>query len=403
MLPNVQIERAAEAKAGLQCPACHSGRLETFFKIEQIPVFCNVLCATREEALSVPRGDMRLGFCQACGHIYNAAFDPRVMDYDAAYENSLQFSPRFQDYLNSLAEKFIRKHDLRDKNIIEIGCGQGDFLSLLCKLGRNRGMGFDPSFDASKLETALAPAMEIVPQYYSHEHANRPVDLLCCRHVLEHIPQPLEFLKEIRRTIGNRPNVLLFFEVPSAIFTLDGLAIWDLIYEHCSYFTPESLRRVFELAGFDVMDVEQVYDGQFLTITARPATSSPRSATPASEQLRQSVRWFEKEYQTKVAYWHQQRDELRSKGRRAVIWGAGSKGATFLNILRFPPEVLQYAVDLNPRKHDHFIVGTAQKIIAPQNLPNVQPDAVIVMNAIYRDEISRSLSDLGIRAQVLTT
>ena len=130
------------------------------------------------------------------------------MRYDGAYENSLQFSPRFRQYLEELGRGLVQRYDLRDKDIIEIGCGQGDFLSLLCGMGRNRGTGFDPSFDPAKADTALAAGVQIVPELYSHAHEGRPVDLLCCRQALEHIPEPLEFLQQVRRTLGRSEPVL---------------------------------------------------------------------------------------------------------------------------------------------------------------------------------------------------
>ena len=127
------------------CVVCESRDIEIFIEIPQVPVYCNVLYHTREEAIRAPKADMKLGFCRACGHIYNFAFDPDKLDYTQEYENSLHHSPRFQEYATSLATQLIERHNLYNKDIIEIGCGSGDFLKLLCELGGNRGVGFDPS------------------------------------------------------------------------------------------------------------------------------------------------------------------------------------------------------------------------------------------------------------------
>jgi SAM-dependent methyltransferase len=320
------------------------------------------------------------------------------MQYTGAYENSLQFSPRFQNYIESLAGRLIKRYQLRDKSIIEIGCGQGDFLSLLCAGGDNAGIGFDPSFDPRKTSTALAGRVQIRPQLYSPEHAKYPADLLCCRHVLEHIPRPLQFLREIRRTIGDRSGVV-FFEVPNALFTLKRRAIWDIIYEHCSYFTPASLQRVFELAGFQVLSVQGTYHGQFLTIEARPSQRAFWKAEVGTEQLAELVHRFELEYHSKFVLWRRRLDRINRQRRRAVIWGCGSKGVTFLNTLHVTHEVIPYAVDLNPRKHGHFIAGTGQAIVPPVFLASqYPPDEVVVMNRIYRDEIAQTLAGLGLSA-----
>jgi SAM-dependent methyltransferase len=377
-----------------------------FFEVAHAPVMCNILCPTRDAALAVPRGSIRLGFCRACGHVYNIAYDQSFMQYDGAYENSLQFSSRFRQYLEELTRGLVQRYDLYDKDIIEIGCGQGDFLSLLCRMGRNRGTGFDPSFDPAKADTEPGAGVEIVPEMYSGGHDGHPVNLLCCRHVLEHLPEPLEFLEQVRRMLASHKDVVLFFEVPNALFTLEDLAIWDIIYEHCSYFTPTSLRRLFERAGFDVLRLTETYEGQFLTIEARPSQFPSRRDgaaapdAPPAPVLAESVHRFGEAYRSRMTFWRERLDRLENE--RAVVWGAGSKGVTFLNTLSVSHVLFPYVVDTNPRKHGHFVVGTGQEIVGASILREYRPRVVIVMNGIYAPEISKSLGEMDVDTELVT-
>jgi len=376
--------------------------MRVFFEAARVPILCNILCPTREAALAVPKGPVRLGLCGACGMVYNVAFDERLMHYDAAYENSLQYSPRFQQYINDLARGLIDRHQLRGKDVIELGCGQGDFLSLLCTLGPNRGLGFDPSFDPRKADTALPAGVKILSEYYSEAHVARPVDRLCARHVLEHIPEPLALLRSIRRTLGERLNTLVFFEVPNALYTLERLGIWDIIYEHCSYFTSHSLRRLFQRAGFRPVRSAEVFDGQFITIEANPALAGATQGDesgrdPHAEEL---ATLFEQEYRAKTARWRERLDRVRREGQRAVVWGVGSKGVTFLNVMSAGHETVPYCVDLNPRKHGQFVVGTGQRIVPPAFLREYRPDLVIVMNGIYESEIRQACSEFGVDCEL---
>lgn len=388
----------------MRCPACDQDDLSEFFCLEQVPVFCNVLWPSREDARAAARADIRLGHCRACGLVHNVAFDPALVEYSPAYENALHFSATFRRYAEELAQRLTQRYDLHGKDIIEIGCGDGNFLATLCRNGTNRGVGFDPGFNPRNAPGAAGQTVTILPEAYSTAHAHYPADLICCRHVLEHVARPLDFLIQVRRAIGDRMDTPVFFEVPNTLEKLEDLGVWDLIYEHCSYFVAASLRALFVRAGFAPTEVSQAYEGQFLTIEARPAAGGeggPSPAEPDAEAARIAER-LEKVYRDKVDSWQGTLSQLRRRRSRVVAWGGGSKGVTFLNVLGIGDDLVARVVDVNPRKTGRFIPGTAQQIVQPDFLREHRPDVVIVINPIYRQEIADALGQMGVHAELLT-
>ena len=127
------------------CTACGATTVNSVVAIRSVPIHCNLLWPTHEEALKAPSGDITLGFCTTCGHVFNTTFDPAVMEYTQAYENSLHFSPRFQQYADALARRLVERYEIRQKDVIDVGCGKGDFLAMLCEHGDNRGFGVPPA------------------------------------------------------------------------------------------------------------------------------------------------------------------------------------------------------------------------------------------------------------------
>lgn len=384
------------------CPACNRPHLEVFFRMEQMPVFCNVLCDTPQQAKDFPRADIHLGWCNQCDLIYNVAFDASRLDYDAAYENSLHFSPHFQQFAESLAGELVERYALRDKDIIEVGCGQGDFLRLLAQKGGNRAFGFDPSYRG---EEGQAPEeITIIPEAYNERFTEQPADLICSRHVLEHIERPQEFLNSLRRTLGDRTETPIYIEVPDALYTLKDMGIWDIIYEHCSYYTPRALGLLFARCGFKPLYVTERYNNQFLSIEALPAERAVADDDPAipPETAQTYVQAFGREYAGKKQKWQANLQSWKRDDRRVVLWGAGSKGVTFLNAMQIDTQQLPYIVDVNPRKQGRFVVGMAQEIISPEKLREVQPQVVVIMNAVYEQEIKGTLNELGCGAEVVT-
>lgn len=380
----------------IRCPVCESAEINEFVNILQVPAHCNLLYSNQAEAVAAPSGDIHLGYCRNCDHIFNLTFDPALMEYTQDYENSLHFSPRFQDYAQSLVEKLVKRYDLRDKDVIDIGAGKGDFLIMLCREGNNRGIGFDPSYVPGP--EAEAENVTFVQDFYSEDYTGYAADFLACRHVLEHIESPRDFVASVRRAVNGRMETIVFFEVPNVLYTLRDMGIWDIIYEHCSYFSPHSLAYLFREIGFEVLDISAVFGDQFLTIETRLATG-PLGAQ-SQESIESLVDAFAENYRLKVESWQARLAQIDRDGRKAVVWGAGSKGVTFLNILK-TKDMISYVVDINPRKEGMFVAGSGQKIVPPEFLKDYQPDVVIIMNGNYQDEIRQTLTGLGLNSEIL--
>jgi hypothetical protein len=239
--------------------------------------------------------------------------------------------------------------------------------------------------------------------------------------------RPVEFLQGLRRTIGERPTAL-FFEVPNSLYTLADLGVWDHIYEHCGYFWAGSLAAAFRRAGFRPTRLTAEFGGQYLTIDAvpggdaqcpepapaeqgsgsvhpRPSARAPaakgaRAGEPSLDGLCTLVGRFADAYRMRLAHWQGVLDALRRDGRRAVLWGAGSKGVSFVNALR-AGDAIDCLVDLNPHKHGRFVPGTGHEVRGPDALAARPPDAVIVMNPLYAEEIGTALRAMGIEAELL--
>ena len=129
---------------------CHSNENDDVLSLSGLPVLINAQVRP-EDALDVPRGDMDLVVCTVCGHMFNRSFDEQLLDYDAAYENTLHFSEHFQSFARSLAAKLVSNHDLRGASVSELGSGPGHFLSMLCDEGVDHAYGWDPSYDPERL------------------------------------------------------------------------------------------------------------------------------------------------------------------------------------------------------------------------------------------------------------
>ncbi len=403
-LTNNLEQGKATSLAEYVCPNCGHKGLSLFYEVRNVPVHSCLMLPTQQEALDFPCGDVVLGYCDRCGFITNVAFDPKWSAYAPNYEDQQSFSPTFNQFALDLAKHLIEKYDLYNKDIVEIGCSKGDFLLLLCELGHNRGVGIDPSIVPGRVQSEAADRVTFIQDYYSEHHAEYVGDFICCRHTLEHIQPTAEFVRTVRRSIGSRTDTRVFFEIPDTTRVLQNLAFEDIYYEHCSYFTPESLAHLFRSCGFEVTDLYRAYGDQYLLIEARPVATPSDRVHPLEdslEQIAQDVQYFATEINKKLEYWKQDLEKMQEQDKRVVIWGSGSKCVAFLTTLDTIDKI-QYVVDINPHRHGKFIPRVGKEIMPPEFLKEYQPDRVIVMNPIYCNEIQQMLNEMGVTAEVLT-
>jgi SAM-dependent methyltransferase len=358
---------------------------------------------TREEARRYPLGDLRLLACRECGFISNVEFSYEMQGEIDAYETAQGFSARFSAYQHQLCVDLAGRHDLRGRRVVEIGCGSGDFLRTLCEVADCSGVGYDPTLADVQVTHSTDDACQFVKAAFAEAEVGTAFDLLVCRHTLEHMAAPGELVRLCRaasRASGESP---VFFEVPDVARILENCAFWDIYYEHCSYFSMGSLARLFRRCGFEILDLERVYDDQYLLITARPAdraASEPFAQENDLEQILTSAASFKKRSERILADWRDRLQRAAQAKAKVALWGSGSKAAGFLATLGIR-EQIPYIVDINPRKQGLFQAGTGQEIAAPERLREYRPDLLVIMNASYRDEIEAVLRHMDLEPEIL--
>ena len=378
--------------------------MSVFYRIDSVPTNSCILMSTPEAAKAWPRGRVELAFCNTCGFICNLAFDQALTEYSERYEETQGFSPTFQTFHRELAAQLVERHDLHKKKIVEIGCGKGEFLHLLCALGDNQGLGFDPSYIDSREQSIRAAHVEFVADYFSSGSKVDSADFVACKMTLEHIPDTLGFVRTIREAVHAGPDAIVFIQVPEATRILEDCAFEDIYYEHCSYFVPASLSSLLERTGFHVIGTDVTYDNQYLTAEASFGRQAERrvddSGRADMQSLRELVRTFPGRVSNKIDAWRSELAGRIANGQTVVVWGSGSKGVSFLTSLGLNEDI-RHVVDINPNRHGYYLPGTGQRIISPNDLVAINPDCVVVMNSIYRHEVEVMLSAHGMHPELL--
>jgi SAM-dependent methyltransferase len=384
------------------CPNCgSSGSCRPFYEVRRVPTNSCLLIENRIRALDFPTGDIVLAVCNGCGFIFNAAWNPELTVYSDQYEETQGFSPTFNAFNRTIAEELVKNYDVRGKTVLEIGCGKGEFLNLICEAGDNRGVGYDPSFVPARARQRQD--IRFVREFFTEDTCESAPDLLCCKMTLEHIGQTHRFLASVR-AVAKREGSLIFFQVPNVERILSEGAFWDVYYEHCSYFGAISLENLFIRTGFSVKRIWTGYGEQYLMILGNPAERGSAIARGDAEGVGTIIDMcasFTASAARSRAAWLNRLHKWAAGGQRTVLWGSGSKAVAFLTTLGVHDEV-EHVVDINPYRVGRFLPGTGQEIVAPAFLREYRPDNVVIMNPVYLREVEQELARQHCEPRVYT-
>jgi len=377
---------------------CESTQLRPFLQRSQVPVHQNLVVNSQEAARTVTRGELDLVICEDCGFVFNQAFDLSRLSYGEDYDNTQSCSAYFDAYLDGLVQDMVERQGVRNCTVVEVGCGKGHFLRKLVSYpgANNIGYGFDPSYVGPL--TDLDGRLQFRTCYYDQSCTDIAADVVVCRHVIEHVPEPVEILRSVHAALASSPKARVFFETPSVEWILRHRVIWDFFYEHCSLFTAQSLGLVFRRAGFAVERVEHIFGGQYLWLEARVADVDDALPT-VGETLRLATAYAADEQRLREAWLVRLRN--LSQNGKVALWGAGAKGATFANLVDPHCTLIDCVVDLNPNKQGRFVPGTGHPIVSPTDLPSRDVRNAVLMNPNYREENLKLLAEAGIELNLI--
>lgn len=342
-------------------------RYREIYRTEQLPVFQNRMFHSELEARSCVKGDVILVQDGETGLIFNQAFDPAMMQYDADYQNEQAVSAVFQRHLEDVS-RMIRRH-FEALPLIEVGCGKGYFLEQLRRDGFEV-TGLDPTYEGSN--------PSVIREYFSPALGLR-ADGIILRHVLEHVQDPVSFLSSIRDSNGGTGKI--YIEVPCFDWICTHRAWFDIFYEHVNYFRLADFHRMFG----KVFESGHTFGGQYLYVVADLASIRQPSADE------QDVFALPTGFLDAVKIHAGRLNERRNPSAKAVsaIWGGASKGVIFALYMERLGAKVDVVVDINPTKQGKYLAATGIQVSSPeQALRQLAPGAdVYVMNGNYLAEI----------------
>lgn len=376
-----------------KCPVCDSESFESIYQHQ----------VTKPIGNEHWHFEIQEGICKYCGTVYT-----NPCPTNESLENYYRSKPLFvdsddPDYDVDARINYIKRHSYAGAHVLEIGASDGYFIAQLNSLGFKTA-SIEPNESADYTE-----GRDLVS--FGQNSEGKTFDLVLLNHVLEHIFDPLVFLKTIRKFV--KSNGSLIIEVPN--MHLYGIYSTGISHEHVTHFTPHGLKALLERSGYSTLEVEH-------TLVSRKEGFIIRSQRAKSIQKDLNVKFasISGQYFINRSYYiagknlHSRRNSLASlhiskllyqlESRTLVLWGANDIALNICNNLSVDELKSIRVVDSNEaRWGGRFCQKYLIKVESPSILKIESGSWLVCVAAIdWYNEIKEIAKGYGIQEEVIT-
>lgn len=384
------------------CRVCDSTKLERFLSLGPMPPI-NQFLRTPEERAREQKFPLDVELCLDCSHVQiGLLLDPEDVFTDYLYFSG--YADTVVKHGETLAATYARRGVLApDTLVAELASNDGAVLRAFQP--HARVIGIDPARNVAKFANergvptlAAFFGRDLVPKLVA-EHG-RP-KLVIARNVLAHVPDLIGFVGGVAEWLA--PDGIFHVEVPYVAPMLERLEFDTIYHEHLSYFSVSVIERLFQRAGLELFDVEEIalHGGSLLLRAGLPNAHRPTGAVAryrASEKEAgldgpQAYRAFAERVDAVRRSLPAFLRGLRRDGARVAAYGAAAKGVVLTNSCGLGADLLDFVADRSPHKQGTLTPGQHIPVVAPDQVLAQKPDYLVVLAWNFFDEIARQLAD----------
>jgi 2-polyprenyl-3-methyl-5-hydroxy-6-metoxy-1,4-benzoquinol methylase len=354
------------------CRVCH----HPFFT-EPLLRYENMPCAAQhlpdKSGLAEEHGsDLTICQCSGCG-LVQLSNDP--VPYYREVIRATAFSQEMREFRLLQFSDFIWHQELRGKKILEVGCGRGEYLSLMEECGADT---YGIEYAEASVTKCINDRMKVSRRYIEHSNEkldNGPFDAFFILNYLEHLPNPNEVLTGVYNNLSE--NGVGLVEVPNFDMMLQKKLFSEFITDHLFYFTRATLISTLQLNGFDVIECKDIWHDYIISAVVKKRTKLDISSFyQAQQQVVGQIERYLGQFEPGAV----------------AVWGAGHQALAVMSMANLQNKI-KYVIDSAPFKQGKYTPATHIPIVSPQQIHNNLPAAIIVMAAAYSDEVVKTIQE----------
>ena len=364
----------------VSCASCGGHSFETILNLGDVPLagyFPN-----KDELKTQSKYPLSLLVCNDCKLVQtDSVINPKLLFEDYRYLSSVGLSNHFEGVADLLNERY----DVRDKNILEIGCNDGVLLEPLQKLGA-LVEGVDPAINVVKL--AKNKGLQVFNDFFNEttfgdDKFKSKYDLVISNNTFAHIIDVQSVIRGIHHVL--KPSGDFIFEVHYLKSLIDGKQ-WDNVYhEHIFYYSITALRNMFMKHGMTIVDFEEIpiHSGSIRVTVRNRNTYESQKVLDRIELESKTIgnvsylKKYGEDVKKHISEFNEMIEKLSSKYTIAG-YGASGRANMFCNLTNINKDVVKFIVDESPERCGRYIANTEIPIVSPSALKDSYVDLIII-------------------------
>ena len=315
--------------------------------------------------------DLAIYQCRYCGLVQH---DLSPVTYYRDVIRAVAFSKEMGEFRSEQLKEWLARARLKDKRLLEIGCGKGEYLELLTQSGAENVYGIENS--QISVNDAKKKGMNVERGYLAPGFTNpwpEKFDGFAIFSFMEHWPDPNGSLRALQNLLND--DALGLVEVPNFEFIVKNGLYSEFTVDHIFYFDRQTLRALIEKNGFEIISIESIWHDYILSAQVRKRRpQNPSIFIDKQNRIVEHLRRFANNYNS----------------NEIVIWGAGHQALAVISMAKLQ-NIVSHVVDSAPFKQGKYTPATRLLIKSPKTLLIDKPKTVVVMAAAYSDEVVKTI------------
>lgn len=390
----------------MNCRFCKTALEHVFIDLVNSPASNSFLSA---EQLNEPEVfyPLKVYTCHNCYLVQVDEYKKSDAIFDSNYVYFSSYSTSWLAHAKQYTEMMVSRFGFDEKSqVVEIASNDGYLLQYFKEKGIPV-LGIEPT--ANTAQVATEKGIKTVVDFFGVELADRlsnhwdvKADLLLGNNVLAHVPDIVDFVGGMKRLLA--ANGVITMEFPHLMQLVDNSQFDTIYHEHFSYLSFTTVSKIFEAAGLNMFDVEELpTHGGSLRIFAKHKEDETREISARVSTLLQkeeqkgmgSLPYYDNFQQKALEVKLQLLSfliEQKRAGKKVAAYGAAAKGNTLLNFCGIKNDLISYVVDANPHKQNKWLPASHIPVVNEDHLKNDRPDYVIILPWNLENEITTQLA-----------